>query len=249
MEKHLNYEAGTPRTAAADYSINIVENGPYMVYGKMPIHMQTIIGDENGNSWVYKRGKHNFQSIDLKPVALCRCGASKNKPYCDGSHIKLDWDASLTAPRIPLLDGAQQMQGPTLTLTDNRSYCAFARFCDARGGTWNQNDLSDDPHQRELAIRTASACPAGRIKEWDNRTGEPFEPQLNTELGLIEDPLIQVSGPIWVMGGIPITTPDGYTYQLRNRATLCRCGNSTNKPFCDGTHASSHFKDGLHDDR
>ena len=36
---------------------------------------------------------------------------------------------------------------------------------------------------------------------------------------------------------------DGFEYEVRNRVTLCRCGQSQNKPFCDGTHAQTKFKD------
>jgi CDGSH-type Zn-finger protein len=55
---------------------------------------------------------------------------------------------------------------------------------------------------------------------------------------LIEDTAKQVSGPIWVRGGIPVLSADGTTYEIRNRLTLCRCGRSANKPFCDGAHAA-----------
>jgi CDGSH-type Zn-finger protein len=37
---------------------------------------------------------------------------------------------------------------------------------------------------------------------------------------------------------------DGFAYEQRNRQTLCRCGHSSNKPFCDGTHAAIDFDDG-----
>ena len=52
-----------------------------------------------------------------------------------------------------------------------------------------------------------------------------------------------VSGPIWVRGGIPVVAADGHAYEIRNRVTLCRCGASSNKPFCDGSHASIKFSD------
>jgi CDGSH-type Zn-finger protein len=47
---------------------------------------------------------------------------------------------------------------------------------------------------------------------------------------------------VWVRGGITVQTMDGTTYEVRNRATLCRCGHSGNKPFCDGAHAEAGFK-------
>ena len=62
------------------------------------------------------------------------------------------------------------------------------------------------------------------------------------EIGLIEDPVEDCSGPIWLRGGISLTSADGYQYEVRNRITICRCGASRNKPFCDGSHASLKFK-------
>jgi hypothetical protein len=43
-------------------------------------------------------------------------------------------------------------------------------------------------------------------------------------------------GLLWVRGGIPVVSADGKPYTVRNRLTLCRCGKSRNKPFCDGSH-------------
>ncbi len=50
-------------------------------------------------------------------------------------------------------------------------------------------------------------------------------------------------GPYHVRGGIPVATPDGEPFEVRNRQTLCRCGRSSNKPFCDGSHWSAGFRD------
>jgi CDGSH-type Zn-finger protein len=59
----------------------------------------------------------------------------------------------------------------------------------------------------------------------------------------VQDTAQDVSGPIWVRGGLPVTGADGREYEVRNRMTLCRCGASTNKPFCDGSHVSIGFND------
>jgi CDGSH-type Zn-finger protein len=53
-----------------------------------------------------------------------------------------------------------------------------------------------------------------------------------------------MSGPLWISGGVPIISCDGTEYEVRNRVTLCRCGRSGNKPFCDGTHVDIQFRDG-----
>ena len=63
-------------------------------------------------------------------------------------------------------------------------------------------------------------------------------------IGLVEDPQKKVSGPIWVKGGVEIESEDGQAYEARNRVTLCRCGQSDNKPFCVGNHIRAQFNDG-----
>ena len=98
-----------------------------------------------------------------------------------------------------------------------------------------------------MAVREGTRCPSGRLVVWDRTTKEPFELGLEPSIGLVEDPTEGVSGPLWVRGGIQIVGADGVEYELRNRATLCRCGASANKPFCDGSHAAIRFDDGLAD--
>lgn len=74
-------------------------------------------------------------------------------------------------------------------------------------------------------------------------TGESIEPKYEPAVVLIEDPGKGCSGPLWVRGGVQIVGADGFAYEVRNRVTLCRCGASQNKPFCDGSHASIGFDD------
>ena len=71
------------------------------------------------------------------------------------------------------------------------------------------------------------------------------EPTLPPSIGLVEDPALHCSGPLWVRGGIRVESADGRPYERRNRVTLCRCGASTNMPFCNGSHASIQFQDGI----
>ena len=70
---------------------------------------------------------------------------------------------------------------------------------------------------------------------WDNG-GKAIEPDFEPSIGLVMDTQAGKMGPLWVRGGIPIESADGKTYEIRNRVTLCRCGKSSNKPFCDGSH-------------
>ena len=52
-----------------------------------------------------------------------------------------------------------------------------------------------------------------------------------------------VNGPLWVTGGIPVDVGDEGTLQTRNRVALCRCGASSRKPLCDGSHKEAGFVD------
>jgi len=85
-------------------------------------------------------------------------------------------------------------------------------------------------------------CPAGRLVAFDKAAGRTIEQDLPVSIGLIEDPVEDCSGPIWLRGGISLRSADGYHYEIRNRVTVCRCGASKNKPFCDGRHATIKFK-------
>lgn len=223
--------------------IKITPNGPYLVYGEVPIDQEIIIPNADGNSWEYRKGE-KFTS-KLRPVALCRCGKSQKKPFCDGSHTHVNWNSKETASKEPILKGSVVIEGESLILTDNEEYCAFARFCDAKGQIWNLVRTAHTTEERNLVIREGGNCPAGRLIVWDKATEKAQEPHLDPSISILEDPGISVSGPIWVKGGIKIYSADGTMYEVRNRVTLCRCGESSNKPFCDGTHSSSHFQDEL----
>jgi hypothetical protein len=68
------------------------------------------------------------------------------------------------------------------------------------------------------------------------QTGKAIEPALEKSIVIIEYPAKGEHGPLWVRGGIPVVSAYGKPYTIRNRLTLCRCGKSGNKPFCDGSH-------------
>jgi CDGSH-type Zn-finger protein len=192
-----------------------------------------IVVNTDGDAIEWKIGKE----YPLKEkLSLCRCGKSRNKPFCDGIHNKINFDGTETADRRPYLELVKVTEGPDLKLTDQKVICAAARFCLPEGGTWELTENSDDPKARELAIEQTLNCPAGRIVVWDKKTGEEIEPELEPSLALVEDPYKNVSGPIWVRGKIPLESSDGFIYEARNRVTLCRCGKSSIKPFCDSSH-------------
>jgi CDGSH-type Zn-finger protein len=220
--------------------VTVTENGPYMVTGDVPLARQTIVADAEGGSESWAEG----EAVEhRRSYALCRCGASETKPFCDGSHQKIGFDGQETASRAAYLEQAQLMDGPALQLTDAEGLCAFARFCDTQGQIWNLVGATDDPEVRATVIRQANACASGRLVAWDKRAGRPVEDPQPISIGLVEDPQQECAGPLWLRGGIAVVAADGFEYEVRERVTLCRCGQSNNKPFCDGTHAAIKFRD------
>ena len=178
---NLKIETGSS-PAEERFSITVTETGPYLVYGRPPLAEQFIMPDESNDSWYFQEGRHF--STESEPTALCRCGASRRKPYCDGSHEKASWDPRLTAQRDALLDNAEVIDGGTLQMTDNEKYCVFARFCHPHGDAWSLTEQSDDPEARRLAVREASMCPSGRLMAWDKETMKPYESVSYTHLTL-----------------------------------------------------------------
>jgi CDGSH-type Zn-finger protein len=218
----------------------VTKNGPYLVTGGIPMSRQTIVADREGNGEKWSEGE-TFPTQER--YALCRCGHSATKPFCDGTHKKIGFDGTETASREPYRSQAQVLEGPTYALTDAEALCAGARFCDPNGQVWNQVGDTEDPQVRANFIRQVGNCPSGRLVAWERKSGAPVEPSLPKSIGVVEDPAERVSGPLWLRGGIPLTAADGFAYEVRNRMTLCRCGASANKPFCDGSHAKIGFRD------
>lgn len=130
-------------------TLRINENGP------LAIHADLVV-DGEANSM---------------RATLCRCGASRNKPYCDGSHAAAGFRATgepdtLASASVPL---------------------------ELRGGTLTVDRLANGP--------------------------------------------LSVSGPLEILSGT------GRAVHRATTAYLCRCGASSNKPFCDGSHVAIGFLD------
>jgi CDGSH-type Zn-finger protein len=209
-----------------------MQNGPYLVSGGVPLSEQLICVDSDGQCHGWKEGQ---QYPVQENYALCRCGYTKNPPFCDGNHVKVKFDGTEQATRMSYLEQAGKMDGPGLILTDAENFCSVARFCERAGGIWRLTEESADPDARQKAIEEAGDCPSGRLVAWE-KNGKVIEPVLKPSIGLVEDTPAGKTGPLWVRGGIPIESADGTLYEVRNRVTLCRCGKSSNKPFCDGSH-------------
>ena len=222
--------------------IIVSKDGPYLVSGDTPLMVEIISNNKDGFSWDWEKSK-TFET--KSEYALCRCGRTANAPFCDGTHAKTNFNGKETASKISYDKQAEKMEGSTLVLSDQENLCAFARFCDPEGKIWGLIENTNDPKVRDLVIREAMHCPSGRLTLHDKKTGKEIEHEISPSIGVVEDPPLKCSGPLWVRGGITIESSDGTQYENRNRVTLCRCGASTNKPFCNGSHASIKFNDGI----
>ncbi len=224
------------------YKILVIKDGPYMVSGSVPLAVQVIGTNAEGGSWVWEEGP-TLKAQDT--CALCRCGHSGNAPYCDGSHARISFEGTEAAAHLPYAAQKETFAGPSLTLEDARPFCSDARFCDAVQASWDLVAQTNDPKARELLLHQVSRCPSGRLVVRDNASGEMLEPALEPSIGIVQDAAEKCSGPLWIRGGILVELQDGTSYEIRNRMTLCRCGQSKNKPFCDGSHIEARYKDGM----
>jgi CDGSH-type Zn-finger protein len=155
-------------------------------------------------------------------------------PYCDGAHIKAEFDGTEIAGHDNYMDNVETFNGPELKLTDNKPLCVDAGFCTRAGDIWHLTVNSDTSDHRKTAIQEAADCPSGRLVVWDKQ-GDPIEPGFEPNIVVTEDAHGN-PGPLWVRGGIPIESAEKIEYEVRNRVTLCNCGRSKNKPLCDGVH-------------
>ena len=231
---------GKSRTMPIDKRKVIVsKDGSYLVSGGLPLVKEVIINDSAGDALEWQLAK---KYPDQETYRLCRCGKSRNKPYCDETHTKTSFDGWETASRKSYLEQAEVTEGPDLRLSDVPGLCAASRFCHRAGGIWRLLEKSDTPEIKKIAVEEACNCASGRLVAMDKRSGRPIEPSLEQAISIVEDPREGINGPIRLKGGVKLESADGTQYETRNRVTLCRCGKSKNKPFCDATHVAIKFK-------
>lgn len=217
--------------------IKIIKDGPYLVTGGVELTEKIIT--PKGKGYEYQQGK----SYPLEDsYSLCRCGKSKNHPYCDGSHVKEGFKGKERADRESYFERAEVYKGANLDLIDDNR-CALARFCHTDYGTvWELLSETNDEEKRKLAIKGAKECPTGRLLAV-SKEGEFYEDEYEPVIEILQDPEKKVSGGLFVKGGISLEGEDGFLYEERNRYLLCRCGRSRNKPFCDAMHVIVEFND------
>lgn len=177
--------------------------------------------------------------IEAKPVmALCRCGGSGNKPFCDGTHLTNAFSDAKRAKRV--VDKRDSYPTQRITVHDNRSICAHAGHCTDGLHTVFKYQCEPwiDPAAGavEKIIETIRRCPSGALSyTLDGVEGGDA----------LRAPSITVTkdGPYAIVGGVQLLEQAWAQGASTEHYTLCRCGASKNKPFCDGSHWDIGFKD------
>jgi len=171
-------------------------------------------------------------------MAFCRCGGSSNKPFCDGTHAKIGFSSDKLEGRLE--DKNVRYTGNKITIHDNRSVCAHAGYCtDNLASVFRMKQepwIDPDAASVEEIVATIRKCPSGALSysvdDTENLTAD-------------NEPAIRIApnGPYIVSGGIELTNTNWGEGVSTDGYTLCRCGASKNKPFCDGSHWSIEFSD------
>lgn len=179
------------------------------------------------------------QPVEVKPVmALCRCGASKHKPFCDGSHAKVDFRDRGGKPEGP--DRTFVYQGKDVVVSFNPRLCGHAAECGRiAGAIFNPSQkpwVQPDQGSRAEVEAVVAACPSGALKI---APPDDAGPDLFADRAEIT---VQKNGPYWMQGVEPPGPLQGEG-MCEGKYLLCRCGKSGAKPYCDGSHRAAGWTD------
>jgi CDGSH-type Zn-finger protein/truncated hemoglobin YjbI len=208
----------------------------------MQTELPTGIQAESNGPYLVTNGERLFnwlgERIPLCPLAaLCRCGQSATKPFCDGAHAKSKFTDQKDPKRVP--DRRDTHVGQQATILDNRGTCAHSGFCTDRLSTvfrlGKEPFVAPSGGRLDDIIRAVRACPSGALGfAIDGR-------EAREEVDQIRPASIEVSkdGPYRISGGLPLTDGQGKAERFNDGASLehyslCRCGHSQNKSFCSG---------------
>jgi CDGSH-type Zn-finger protein len=207
----------------------------------MSNHSVTIKSAENGPYLV--RHLEHFSNrkgaIECKEsMALCRCGLSAKKTFCDGSHSKAGFDSANQLD--PARDQLASYQSKKITVHDNRSICAHAGYCtEGLPSVFRQHEepfVDPDGASVEAIIDVIKKCPSGAL----SYTIEDSDETIGLDAASV---FIAPNGPYVIKGQTVLSEVKRGKGASPNSMTLCRCGASKNKPFCDGSHWVIGFSD------
>ncbi len=185
-------------------------------------------------------------------MALCRCGASAIKPWCDGSHARTGFTGAKEPNRVS--DHRDSYAGQQISILDNRGTCQHAGLCTDRLATvfhrGGEPFVTASGGRMDEIIRAVRDCPSGAL----SYAVDGVEARDEVDYHGTRDPAIEVTrdGPYRITGGIALVDEHGAVVARNEGAScehyaLCRCGHSQNKPFCSGMHYYVEFRDPVPD--
>lgn len=216
----MSAERKTPRIAC-------LPNGPYYLLNETTPTVVPHLRRPDGELCSAVRG-----------VALCRCGGSRNKPFCDGTHGTNGFtDQKIADDR---LNHRASYIGKRITIHDNRQLCAHAGFCtDRLESVFRMHQepwIDPDGASAEAIIETIRKCPSGALSY--SIENVEYRDQDRKPMVTVSD-----DGPYVIVGSIELMGVRFGEGASKEHYTLCRCGASKNKPFCDGSHWNVGFRD------
>jgi len=217
--------------AGLSAGIQVATDGPYLVTNVGSVH-----------NWL-------GESIPVAPqVALCRCGESQSKPFCDGSHAQAGFSGEKDPNRVP--DRLDEYVGQQVTIFDNRGICQHSGVCSDRLATvfraGQEPFVAPSGGRMDEIIRAVRSCPSGAL----GYAIDGVRAQADIDHHATHEPAIEVTkdGPYRITGAIELIDGQGADVPRsagasREHYALCRCGHSQNKPFCSGMHWYIDFRD------
>lgn len=207
-----------------------VSNGPiYLINSQTPQEIENL---QNSKGEPVSK---------IASVALCRCGGSKDKPFCDGTHRSIGFSSeNKTAPQTT--DRRKDYTGQRITVHDNRRICSHSAEClknlESVFQLGQRPWINPEGASIESIIQAVRMCPSGALSYSldgvEHRDQEDRKPSVT----------VTKNGPYHVEGGIELLGASNWAEGAsKEHYALCRCGASSNKPFCDGNHSQIRFKD------
>ncbi|MEN8832659.1 CDGSH iron-sulfur domain-containing protein [Pacificibacter sp.] len=191
---------------------------------------------------VLKDADGSVIGADKPAYGLCRCGQSQNKPYCDGSHVAAGFSSDNGDAKIRNAEISYkgQVEGAQVTVSYTPVLCGHIGECqrlhrvvfDPRKQPWIQ------PENGTLdGIKSViSACPSGALRL---SIDESIPVHIDSDEVSVK---VVKNGP-YVVKNVPLDAVFNGVGANEKEYILCRCGQSKNKPFCDGTHFDVKWKD------
>jgi CDGSH-type Zn-finger protein len=161
---------------------------------------------------------------------LCRCGDSAKAPFCDGSHRRVGFSDQRRREGEP---EPRIWTGRRVETRFDPGLCMHVFLCKPLKELRAAEPEATDTDTAEEILRVASTCPSGALTaRWLDEEGptEQLQPALEApiQIDIMEGGELRVRCAV---EGLPLQPT-----QPADRITLCRCGLSDNKPFCDGRH-------------